>query len=131
MKNLKILFSVFLLAVFVISCSSSSSDDNSTTVKYQISGLDNAVVQIKYKKADGSIETLTDFQAFGGGTDSKTVSVSNLPFNATLEVTVNNTTPNTKNYTLVIFVNDVAKDFNGVSVPPMTITTGSVDFVAE
>lgn len=129
MKNLKSLFSVVLLSVFALSCS--SDDDNSTKVKYEIIGLDNTVTQVQYKKGNGSIETVTNFEDFAGGNESKTVSVSTYPFTADLEVTVNNITAASKNYTLIIYVNGEAMDFTPFVVPANTIATGSVDFLIE
>ena len=126
MKNLKNLFSVILLSIFVISCS--NDDDDSTKVKYEISGIDSSVTQIKYKKGNGSIETITDFEEFG---DSKTVSVSDYPFTADLEVTINNTTGASKAYTLIINVDGEPAAFTPLVVPANTISTGVVDFVIE
>lgn len=130
MKTLKIVFSALLLSVFFISCSSSD-DDNSTKVKYQIVGIDNAITEINYKKGNGSVETVTNFQSFAGGADSKTVSVSNFPFTADLEVTVSNTTNATKTYTLAILVDNQPADFTAFSVPANATATGSVDFVVQ
>lgn len=129
MKTLKILFSVLLLSVFVVSCS--SDDDNSTKVKYEIVGLDNSITEIEYKKGNGSMVTVTDFEDFAGGNDSKTVSVSDYPFTANLEVTVNNTTASSKVYTLVIYVDGEAADFTPFAVPANATSTGFVDFVIE
>ncbi len=129
MKNLKTLFSVVLLSVFAFSCS--SDDDNSTKVKYEIVGLDNLVTEIKYKKGNGSVETVNDFEDFAGGNDSKTVSVSDYPFTATLEVTANNTSSSTKTYTLAITVNGTPEDFTPLVVPANSTVTAVVDFVVE
>ena len=129
MKTLKILFSVFAFSIFAFSCS--SDDDNSTKVKYEIVGLDNTVTEIKYKKGNGSIETVTDFEAFAGGGDSKTVSVSTFPFDADLEVTVNNVTSASKTYTLVIYVDGEAMDFTPFVVPANATVTSTVDFLIE
>ena len=126
MKNLKILFSVLVLSVFVISCS--NDDDNSTKVKYEISGIDSSVTQIKYKKGNGSVVTITDFEEFG---DSKTVSVTDYPFTANLEVTVNNTTSASKAYTLIVNVDGEPADFTPFVVPANATATGVVDFVVE
>lgn len=115
-----------LVSVFVASCS--SDDDNGTKVKYEISGIDNAVTQIKYKKGNGSIVTLNDYNSFGS---SKTVKVSDYPFTANLEVTVNNTTGSAKAYTLIIYVDGEAADFTPLVVPSNATSTGVVDFVVE
>lgn len=127
MKTLKVLFSALLLAAFTISCS--SDDDNSTKVKYQIVGIDNAITEIKYKKANGSTETLTDYTDFAGNGDSKTISINNFPFTADLEVTVNNTTNTTKTYSLAIFVDGEVEDLTAFSVPAMSTATGEVDLL--
>lgn len=129
MKTLKILFSVLLVSVFTVSCS--SDDDNSTKVKYEIVGLDNSVTEIKYKKGNGSIETVTDFEAFANGGSTKTVSVSTFPFTADLEVTVNNTTSNNKTYTLVIYVNGASTAFTPFVVPANATVTNDVEFLIE
>ncbi|WP_284651574.1 hypothetical protein [Flavobacterium terrisoli] len=129
MKTLKILFSVLLLSVFVTSCS--SDDDNSTKVKYEIVGLDSSVTEIKYKKGNGSVVTLNNFEDFAGGNSSKTVSVSDYPFTANLEVTANNTSSSTKTYTLAITVNGVPEDFTPLVVPANSTATAVVDFVIE
>lgn len=128
MKTLKILCSALLLSVFAISCSNDD-DENSTKVKYQIVGIDNAITQIEYKKANGSTVTLDNYQDFAGGSDSKTVSVTTYPFTADLEVTVNNTTNTTKTYTLAILVDGAPADFTAFSVPANATATGSVDFL--
>lgn len=128
MKTLKVLFSALLLSVFTISCSSSD-DDDSVKVKYQIVGIDNAITEIEYKKGNGSVETETNFQDFAGGGDSKTVSVSDFPFTANLEVTVNNTTNAVKTYTLAIYVDNEPADFTAFSIPANTTATGTVDFL--
>lgn len=129
MKNLKILFSVLALAVIASSCSSDS--DNSTKVKYQIVDIDNSITQIKYKKGDGSTVTLTDYADFAGGGDSKTISVNDLPFTASMEVTAQNTTSQTKIYTLAIYVDGEGVDLQGMSVPPNATSTGVIDFVVQ
>jgi hypothetical protein len=129
MKNLKSLFSIFLLAIFVISCSSDS--DNSPKVKYQIAEIDNAITEIRYTKSNGDTQILDDYTDFAGSGDSKTVSASDIPFEAKLQITVNNTTPNAKTYTLVIYVDGEVADFTPMSVPPMSITTGQVDYIVE
>ncbi len=129
MKNLKILFSVILLSAFVISCS--NDDDNSTKVKYEIVGIDNSITEIKYKKGNGSVETLTDFEDFAGGNDSRTVSVSDYPFTASLEVTVNNTSLSSKTYTLAISVDGNPEDFTPLVVPANSTATATVDFLIE
>jgi hypothetical protein len=130
MKNLKILFSVLLLAVFVISCSSDS--DNSPKVKYQIAEIDNSITEIRYTKSNGDTQILTDWTEFAGTNgDSKTVNASDIPFNAELQITVNNVTPSVKTYTLVIYVDGEIADFTPMSVPPMTTTTGEVDYIVE
>jgi len=128
MKTLKMLFSALLLSILTISCSSSD-DEDSVKVKYQIVGIDNAVTEIEYKKGNGSIETLTDFEDFAGGGDTKTVTVSDFPFTANLEVTVNNTTNTVKTYTLAIYVDNQPADFTALSIPANSTSTGSVDFV--
>lgn len=129
MKSLKTLGSVLLIALFALSCSSDS--DNSIKIKYQIYELDNAVTEIKYTKPDGSTATLTDYTEFAGTGDSKTISVSHFPLTAKLEITVNNTTPNTKTYTLVIYDNNTPVDSTPMSVAPMSISTSSVDYIVE
>ncbi|MGC4040485.1 MAG: hypothetical protein QM710_06805 [Flavobacterium sp.] len=127
MKTLKVLFCALALSVFAISCS--SDDDDSTKVKYQIVGIDNAVTQIQYKKGNGSMETLTDYTDFAGSGDATTVSVSNFPFTADLKVTVNNTTNAVKTYSLAIYVDGEVEDMTPFSVPAMSTATGEVDFL--
>ena len=126
MKTLKILFSILLLSVFIISCSSSG--DNSTKIKYQINGLDDSVTKIIYTKGNGSIVTVTNADDFAGGADSKTTSVSNFPFMANLEVTVFNNSSAVKNYDLIIYVNGEAIGINNFSAPPTGTSTGSITF---
>jgi len=129
MKNLKFFLSALVLAVMITSCSSDSS--NSPKVKYQIAELDNAVTEIQYTNSNGDTQILTDYTDFAGSGDSKTVSAKNLPFAAKLQITVNNQTPNTKTYTLVIYVDGEVADSTPMSVPPMAMTTGLVDFTVQ
>jgi hypothetical protein len=127
MKSLKILFSVLLLAVIAPSC---ESDDPLATVKYQINGLDNSVTQIKYDMVGGTIN-VTSINQFGGGGDSKSISVNILPFTAHLEAAVNNNTATDKTYNLIIYVNGVAKANYNLNVPANSVGTGEVEFVVE
>lgn len=129
MRTLKNLFSVLILATFVISCSSSG-DGNTTKVKYQISGIDNLITQIKYTKGNVTTVIVTNYNNFGGGTDSKTTSV-NRPFIANLEVTVNNTSSSSRYYTLSIYVDDMLYHATGLTVPPGTISTGVANYVVN
>ncbi len=127
MKSVKFLFPILLLALVISSCSSSSSS-NSTKVKYQISGLDNSVVNIRFYDAAGSLNELTDYTQFGGGGDSKTISLTSKPFDALLQVGVNNTGATVKTYVLVIYVDNVVKSSYNLSVPASTNTSGLVEF---
>ncbi len=127
MKNLKFLFSI-LVVTFLISSCSSDDDNNSIKVKYQISGIDNSIVEIKYTKANGETQILSEFGQFAGGGDTKTISVSknDLPFNANLTVTFSNTTNATKQYVLAIYGAEEFPTTNQVPVPANSTVTGQV-----
>ena len=129
MKNLKILFSVLLLSIFALSCSSDSS--GGTKVKYQINGIDDTITQVNYKNGDGNIISATANQ-FGGNSDSKTVKVpdSELPFTAQMNISANNTTATVKHYDLLIYVNGEVKAETNFSAPPnATSSSGTVSFI--
>jgi hypothetical protein len=131
MKTIKILFSVILLATVSLSC---SGDDPLATVKYQITGLDASVAEIKYKNAfDGTTDILTngDINKFNGGKDSKSIAVNFTPFDADLVVIVNNTSGSVKHYTLVIYQDGVAKASTNYDAPANSISTGEVDYTVQ
>lgn len=131
MKTIKILLTVSILALFTASC---VSDDPLARVKYQISGLDNHVAEIKYKDATGYIiDVLTNgnINTFAGGSDTKSIAVNNTPFDASLQVTVNNTSATAKEYVLVIYVGNEAKATKNFSAPPSAISTEQVVYTVE
>lgn len=127
MKNLKFLFSILLLTFFMSSCSSDD-DSNSIKVKYEISGIDNSIIEIKYTKANGETQIISDFGQFAAGGETKTISVSknDLPFNANLNVTFINTTNATKQYVLAIYGTEELPTINEVLVPANSTITGQV-----
>lgn len=131
MQTLKILFSVFLLTIFISSCSSNNDNDNITKVKYQIIGIDNGIMEINYKDASGKTITITDINDFSNNGDSKIISVSNLPFDAKLVVTVNNETDSSKTYNLVIYVNNETKSNKSMNVPANSTLTNQTEFTVE
>jgi hypothetical protein len=127
MKSLKTLFSVLLLAILVSSC---ENDEPLAKVRYQINGLDNSVTQIKYDVIGGTVN-VTNLNDFGGGSDSRTLSINILPFTAHLEVAANNNTANAKNYNLIIYVDGVAKANYNLSVPANSVGSGEVEYIVE
>jgi hypothetical protein len=130
MKTIKVLFSILILTI-ITSC---SGDDPLATVKYQISGLDGSVAEIKYKNAfNGTTDILTngDITKFAGGSDSKSIGVNFTPFDADLVVSVNNTSGSVKHYTLVIYQNGVAKASTNYDAPANSISTGEVEYTVE
>lgn len=114
MKSLKTLFSVLLLCAVFSSCT--SDDTTLATIKYQVAGLDSYITKIKYNGSTSEV-TVTDPNKFANGSDTKKVPTSFLPFQAKIAVDVNNTTASAKHYTLVIYVNGVAKDSYDFDVP--------------
>lgn len=128
MKSLKILFSILFLTFITISCG--VDDDPLASVKYQIVGLDTSVTQIKYDVLGGTVD-VSNTNEFGGGSDSRTLSINILPFTAHLEAAVNNNTATAKNYDLIIYVDGVAKANYTLNVPANSIGTGEVEFVVE
>ena len=99
MKATLRLFIIALIAISAFSCSSSD-DDSGTKVKYAILAEDPIITNIAYKKANGDIVNVTNQT---GPEWQKTVSVE-LPFDAELSVTFNNTTSHTSTYTLMMYI---------------------------
>jgi hypothetical protein len=100
-------------------------------VKYEISGLDNLVAEIKYTGALGGTETVTDISKFAGGKDFKTIGVNFLPFESKLKISVNNFSPNSKNYTLTIYVDGVAKTSTIINAAASSLTTGELNYTVD
>jgi len=128
MKAVKVILFIFCMSLFASSC---TNDEPLAKVKYQITGLDSSVAEIRYTNALGGTTIITDFNKFSGGKDSKTLSVNFIPFDSYIQVSVNNSTSTIKNYILVIYVNGVVKASSSLVAPPTSITTGEVNFTVE
>ncbi len=131
MQSVKKLFSVLLLAVIVSAC---SNDDPLARVKYQISGLDSSVAEIRYRNEVGATAVLTtngDITIFAGGGDSKSINVNFTPFEANLKITVNNTSTSNKEYILKIYEDGEVKATKNYSAPASAISSEEVLFTVE
>jgi hypothetical protein len=121
-KNLGTLCAMFF---FCVSISCSSSDGNSKTqVIYKVLTESSMTTSIMYRKADGTMtegltENILEWE--------KTVNVDK-PFTASLNVTFNNTNPNTENYWLSIYVDGDLKSYIPGVVPASATTTGTATF---
>lgn len=128
MKAFKVTLFIFFISLFASSC---TNDDPLAKVKYQITGLDSSVAEIRYNNALGGVTIITDFNKFSGGKDSKTLSVNFIPFDSYLKVSVNNTSSSIKNYTLVIYVDGVNKASTPLNAAPNSITTAELNYTVE
>lgn len=128
MKAVKFILFFFCISLIASSC---TNDEPLAKVKYQITGLDSSVAEIRYKNAMGAITVITDFNKFSGGNDSKTISVNFIPFESYLKVSVNNTSSSIKNYNLVINVGGVNKATTSLIAAPTSITTAELNYTVE
>lgn len=127
MKNLKVLFSVFMFTFLAISC---TNDDPLAKVKYKINGFDSSITQIKYNVFGGTV-TVADPQDFANGGDSRTQDINVLPFDAKLQVAASNTTASDKTYNLIIYVDGVSKANFNLVVPANSTASGEVLYTVE
>jgi len=129
MRSLKALLPVLVLSILLSSC---TNDDPLAKVKYQISGFDNSITQIKYNIVGGGSITVTNLSDFGnGGGDSRTLNAYLLPFDAKLEVAANNATSANKQYVLKIIVDNQTKASYTIDVPPGGSSSGEVTYTVE
>ena len=132
MKTIKFLLILSLVIIFQ-SCSQDKSEtsQSATEIKYQILGLDNAISIIKYKDANSNLIEVTDYNQFNNGLDNKTISITTKPFNATMEVNVDNITTSTKVYNLFIYENNVVKAQSTFNIQPMSTSLKILSFVVN
>lgn len=128
MKAVKVILFIFCMSLFATSC---TNDEPLAKVKYQITGLDSSVAEIRYKNALGGTTIITDFNKFSNGKDSKTLSVNFIPFDSYIKVSVNNSTSTIKNYNLVIYVDGVNKATTPLNAAPTSITTAELNYLVE
>ena len=132
MKAIKFLL-ILSLVIILQSCSQDKSEtsQSATEIKYQILGLDNAISNIKYKDANSNLIEVTDYNQFNNGLDNKTISITTKPFNATMEVNVDNITTSTKVYNLFIYENNVVKAQSTFNIQPMSTSLKILSFVVN
>jgi len=92
--------------------------------------MNNAFTKITYNDSLGAPIAITDPSQFPNG--SKTVSVSAIPFTAKITTEVNNTSPATVTFNLIILVAGQVKRLVEGSAPPMTpLTVTSAEYVDQ
>lgn len=127
MKSLKTVLSLLLVTILISSC---TNDDPLARVKYTINGYDSYITQIKYDVIGGTVN-VEQPDDFGNGSDSRSLSINILPFDAKLEVSVNNPTTTNKIYNLIIYVDGVAKATYDLNVAASSSAIGEVAYTVE
>ena len=120
----------FLILVSIFITASCSKEPSGTQVVYKIEPANSYIIEISYFDKSGNKIVLDDISQFPGG--AKTITVSQKPFTAKLEIKINNTTNAVITYLIYISVDGQVKAFNNISAPPMSAsTTGQIEYTVN
>lgn len=125
---------LFLSIISICHFSCSKKNDESvkpqtTTVEYKITPMNQNFTKISYKDANGNTVDITDPSQIADGI--RTISITNKPFTARLDVIMNNVTTSTVYYSLVISVDGTPVKLVNAGAPPNSVSSASADYVIE
>ena len=125
MQRAKFLLAVLFAGTLFLSLSCSKSDDQTYTVEYKLQGNYDYVQSLRYRDATGNMVIIDDPALIGNGIFTVTVTK---PFDAQMNVVVNNSSVTLELYILSIAIDGVEKSTVKMHVPLFDANSQTIGF---